>query len=164
MNHLIFLNLQQIYLNLFSLTVNSFDAFRDFTDIFSLILGLPRLKYCNTFLYSNIRIFLPVVSNIQGNSIQHLVTHEQLSIKELIGIISYTPQLNRLVCKRLFNRKEYIAPAVLPTFSGLTYISISRCYMSFNNFERCISTISSPKLQVLRLLKTNDFAYLDADR
>ena len=145
------------------MTINHKNLSKNFSDIYSIILGLPLLKYCRLLLNSDKELSLPLSSNLQNNSIQHLIFCDPRLLQELSVLLSHTPRLNRLVCKTLTCRASYINTGPSIALSNLTYICIGIGDMKFDNFEMFIKNISS-QLQVLRITTTRDLAYLDADR
>jgi hypothetical protein len=85
------------------------------------------------------------------------------TIRELISILSSTPQLCRLKCELLNELNQSIGEDVKLTLPYLTHIFIDDCPLQFNDFEIFIRKVGS-QLQVLRVNTSNDTAYLDADR
>jgi hypothetical protein len=154
---------------LFSLIIDTWPSHRDLTEIYRLIFNLPQLKYLKyTVTESNdfdIIISLPIATNTQISSIEHLNIDHGCAIDELFAMISYTPHLRRLKFLTLTNKIvniEALQPVVLP---NLTHLSV-HIYdkMSFNKFEMLIRKLNL-KLKVLSLTSTfEDIAYLDANR
>ncbi|CAF1413885.1 unnamed protein product [Rotaria sordida] len=154
---------------LFSLTIEIWSNIKDLGNIYRLIFNLPKLKYIkfkamesNDF---NITISLPIATNEQISSIEHLIIEHPCAFDELSAITSYTPHLHHLKFLSLTNRKvniRRIKPMILP---NLTHLSI-HIYrkMSFNVFEIFISKLNS-KIKILSLTTIfEDIAYLDANR
>ncbi|CAF1337297.1 unnamed protein product [Rotaria sordida] len=154
---------------LFSLTIEIWSNIKDLGNIYRLIFNLPKLKYIKFKAMEssdfNITISLPIATNEQISSIEHLIIEHPCAFDELSAITSYTPHLHHLKFLSLTNRKvniRRIKPMILP---NLTHLSI-HIYrkMSFNVFEIFISKLNS-KIKVLSLTTIfEDIAYLDANR
>ncbi|CAF1295527.1 unnamed protein product [Rotaria sordida] len=154
---------------LFSLTIEIWSNIKDLGNIYRLIFNLPKLKYIKFKAMEssdfNITISLPIATNEQISSIEHLIIEHPCAFDELSAITSYTPHLHHLKFLSLTNRKvniRRIKPMILP---NLTHLSI-HIYrkMSFNVFEIFISKLNS-KIKILSLTTIfEDIAYLDANR
>ncbi|CAF4138930.1 unnamed protein product [Rotaria sordida] len=154
---------------LFSLIIDTCSIEKDLGDIYRLIFNLPKLKYIKyTAIESNdfdIKISLPIATNEQISSIEHLIMDHPCALDELFVIISYTPYLRHLKFLSLTDRNvniKNIKPIKLP---NLTHLSI-HIYrkMSFNVFDTFISKLNS-KIKILSLTTlVEDITYLDANR
>ncbi|CAF1363935.1 unnamed protein product [Rotaria sordida] len=154
---------------LFSLIIDTCSIEKDLGDIYRLIFNLPKLKYIKyTAIESNdfdIKISLPIATNEQISSIEHLIMDHPCALDELFVIISYTPHLRHLKFLSLTDRNvniKNIKPIKLP---NLTHLSI-HIYrkMSFNVFDTFISKLNS-KIKILSLTTlVEDITYLDANR
>ena len=103
-------------------------------------------------------ILLPIATNEQFNTIEHLVIDYSCTFDELFSIICYTPQLRHL---NFLHTDE--SDSSIKTISNLTHLSISMSYIAFNEFEMFIRKIYS-KLKVCVITQLEDIAFLDAHR
>jgi hypothetical protein len=146
---------------LFSLNIHLIGNYEYIDIAYNFIIHLPSLKYMKFSTAIDQRIdLLPIAIRNQISTIEHLTINHGCNLHELNCILSYTPHLRRLTCQRLFNSES----AFSSTLSNLTHISINECNFNFDEFEIFIKQICS-KLQVMRFInRSNDTAYLDADR
>jgi hypothetical protein len=146
---------------LVSLNIRLIGDYEDLDHIYQLIFKLPSLKYMKFSLVIDKRIdLLPIATHDRISTIEHLNINHGCTLDELNDILSYTPQLHRLTCKRLSDSESTFTSKLF----NLTYISINNCDFNFDEFEIFIKQICS-KLQVMRFInQSNDTAYLDADR
>jgi hypothetical protein len=149
---------------LFSLSVQLDDDNVPINDIYQLIFRLPFLKYNHLSIkkLNERSILLSNEKNEQFSSIEYFNIEHYITLNGLMSLLSYTPRLRRLTCKQLFSLHENNGKEMLITLSNLTHISIRMCHLSFNQFERFIIKISS-QLQVLRIITSKSFTYLNAD-
>ncbi|CAF5114504.1 unnamed protein product [Rotaria sp. Silwood1] len=78
---------------LFSLTIETWSNIKDLDNIYRLIFNLPKLKYIKfKAMESNddITISLPIATNEQISSIEHLIIEHPCAFDELFAITSYT--------------------------------------------------------------------------
>jgi hypothetical protein len=82
---------------LFSLTIDMLNVLNDLADIYQIFFTLPILKYYK-FSIGNIdlSISLPISTNKQYSTIEHLVIDHSCTFSQLFSILSYTPQLCHL--------------------------------------------------------------------
>ena len=141
---------------LFSLTIDIWCNWKDFSDVYRLIFNLPKLRYLKFVVMECIIIVsLPIANNKQFTAIEHLV------IKHSCTIISYTPQLRYL--NFLYTHSNQNIEIMLPmTLSNLTHLSIHVDYYgTFNKLVIFITKIRC-KLKVLSVITRNkDITYLD---
>ncbi|CAF1231863.1 unnamed protein product, partial [Didymodactylos carnosus] len=104
-----------------------------------------------------------MTTNEQFSNIEYLFIDHTCNLDDLISILSYTPRLCRLICTEVNNSNKYITTKTISTISTSTYISITRCAVSFDDLEIFITQISS-QLEVLRITCYEDATYLDANR
>ena len=137
---------------------------KDFSDMYKLIFSFPVLKYIklSSEIYQPI-IPLPIATENQFSTIEYLNINHSCTLKDLISILSFTPRLNRLICKELIKSNENIRIQVPLILDKLICIRICECYLVFDELETFIKIISS-QLRALRLTTYWDAAYLDADR
>ncbi|CAF0897618.1 unnamed protein product [Rotaria sordida] len=112
-----------------------------------------------------ITISLPISTNEQISSIEHLIIDHSCAIDELFAITSYTPHLHRLKLLSLTDRNvniRNIKPMILPNLTHLSMHIYS--ITSFTIFQKFISKLNS-KIKILSLTTiVEDITYLDADR
>ncbi len=106
---------------------------------------------------------LPSAMSEELSSIEHLVINHPCTLNVLIAMLSYTPQLRRFNCGLLCSSYQNIKTIVPIKLSNLTHIVISRCNLTFDEFQMFITPISS-KVRLLRITTSKDGAYLDADQ
>jgi hypothetical protein len=149
---------------LHSLTICLTGRFKFFHPIFELIFHLPSLKY-HKLSYGpwRVPVTLSLAMNEKFSLIEHLNINIDITVDELAIILSYTPQLRRLICSHLLNSDLYVRIDESSILCNLTHIYIHKCRLQFNVFEMFIKKICS-QLQVLRLATSEDVAFLDADR
>jgi hypothetical protein len=91
---------------LFSLYLFSDDKhwYDDLGEIYQLIFNLPVLKY-NTLVCEEHRpiISLPISDNNQYGTIEYMAINHNCCLNQLLTLLSYTPQLRRLICRGSFN-------------------------------------------------------------
>jgi len=146
---------------LFSLNICLIGDYEDLDHVYQLIFYLPFLKYIKLSTAIDERTeLLPISMPDQISTIEHLNINHRCTLHELNFILSCTSNLRCLTCQRLFDSDSVFST----TLSNLTHISINNCYFNFDEFEIFIKQISS-KLRVIRFInRSNDTAYLDANR
>lgn len=148
---------------LFSLKIDANNTEYDLTELWQSILSLPALRYNKVSISENYHFFARLSLNIgQISSLEHLVMDYRCCISNLFIILSHTPQLSHLTCKKLtpirLNTME------LPVnFSHLRSVSIKECSLTFDVFEILIKKLFS-KIEILHLSTSWDSSYIDADR
>lgn len=149
---------------LVSLSISFFCDEEDLTTIYQIVFNMPMLKYVNiSYSESESSVSLPMATNEQISNIKYLVIDHTCTLDELITIISYTPQLQRLTCENVDESNETIQKDKIITIPTLLKISIKRCRVVFDDLETFL-TKASPQLQYLRITTSNDASYLDANR
>ncbi|CAF4217004.1 unnamed protein product [Rotaria sp. Silwood2] len=154
---------------LFSLIIDTWSTQKELGDTYRLIFNLPKLKYIKyTAMESNdidITISLPIVTDEQLTSIEHLIIDHPCAIDELFAITSYTPNLRRLKFLSLTDRNVNIRNVKPIILQNLTHLSIYiYSTMSFNIFQIFINNLNS-KIKFLSLTTVvEDINYLDANR
>jgi hypothetical protein len=134
-------------------------------DVYSLVFGLPVLKYTKISSKLNKEVFCsPIGIHEQFSSIEHLSIYHHCTLNNLTDILSHTLQLSHLTCQQLSKSFGYITEEVSSLeLPKLTQITLRKCHLSFDVFEIFIRKISFG-LQVLRLTISRDTTYLDAER
>jgi hypothetical protein len=150
---------------LFSLTIATWGCNENIKQVYPLIMALPTLKYYQFwFPGDKYSISLPIATNQQFSSIEHLVIEHSCTFNELSAIISYTPQLHRLSSKNALISNPNIGIISPTALSNLTHLSIGLKGVTFDEFEIFIRKMSS-KLKVLSVIsESQDIIYLDAHR
>ncbi len=129
------------------------------------IFNLPVLKYGNFSLKGKQKLFShPIAANENFSTIEYLNIELNCTLEILMNILSYTPRLCRLMCRKLSYLGRTIVRIIPRTLSNLTHVAIYDCMVSFKDLETSLEHLSS-RLQVLRINTSfSDVAYLDADR
>src|SRR5207248_3088402 len=92
---------------LFSLNSHLIGDYEDLDDVYELIFKLFSLKYMKLSSVIDKRIeLLSVATSKQISTIEHLNINYGCTLDELNVILSYTPYLRRLICKRLFDSES----------------------------------------------------------
>ncbi|CAF4720227.1 unnamed protein product [Rotaria sp. Silwood1] len=153
-----------------SLTIISIDTIQNHKNIiYNKIFRLPKLKYCQILIellqYSK---SLSVATN-EFSTVEHLIINHEISIDQLLILLSYVPQLRRL---SIGNLKE---PKINRTKKGsinlnyLTNVSLKLNNLNFNDFEILVTNYFR-QIQVLTIALQcigfygNSIQYLNADR
>ncbi|CAF1233529.1 unnamed protein product [Rotaria sp. Silwood1] len=153
-----------------SLTIISIDTIQNHKNIiYNKIFRLPKLKYCQILIellqYSK---SLSVATN-EFSTVEHLIINHEISIDQLLILLSYVPQLRRL---SIGNLKE---PKINRTEKGsinlnyLTNVSLKLNNVNFNDFEILVTNYFR-QIQVLTIALQcigfygNSIQYLNADR
>jgi hypothetical protein len=136
----------------------------DLSEIYPLIFGLPVLKY----ILLGSKAFEPKISlknnnNNQCSTIQCMLMRHGCRLDHLMNLLSYTPQLRRLICWRLLDSRKNIEKEISITLPHLRYIFIKKSHLNFDKFESFIVNICS-QLRMMSIATNNDSAYLDANR
>ncbi|CAF3308809.1 unnamed protein product [Rotaria sp. Silwood2] len=150
---------------LFSLTIDTEWTSTDLSEVYRLILALPKLKYANISADSSINsILLPIATDEQISTIEYLIINHDCTFNELCILLSYTPKLYRLNLMTLtenYSHHEIIFSFICP---NLTYLSIEMSYIRFDEFEMFIIETEC-NLKVLRINTfSEDRDYLDSDQ
>ena len=147
---------------LFSLTIDIWCNWKNFSDVYRLIFNLPKLRYLKFAVIECIIIVpLSIANNTQFTAIEHLVIKHSCTFIQLCTIISYTPQLRYL--NFMYTHSNQNIEIMLPvTLSNLTHLSIHVDYYgTFNELVIFITKIRC-QLKVLSLITRNkDITYLD---
>ncbi len=143
-------------------------------DIYRLILCLPFLKY-NSLISTDysLKNLLPVAINERLSNIEYLVMKHSCSVNALMSIFNYTPRLYYLTCQKLYKLDDN-KPFIWSSFSSdseepesdyeseqfdrnygskvltmllpnLTYLSIQRCTLKFEELEKFLKICSQLK-------------------
>lgn len=136
----------------------------DLGEIYQLIFNLPVLKY-NTLVSEEWTpwISLPISDNNQYSTIEYMTINHNCCLDQLLMLLSYTPQLRRLIFRGSFNSPNNDNDEISITLPNLRYLRMNKCYLTCDEFQSFIMQINSP-LRVMRITTCNDSAYLDANR
>lgn len=149
---------------LLSLSIQVDDEPEEMANIYQVILNMPILKYSKISFYAfETSIPLPMATNGQFSRIKYLNIDHPCALNDLINILSYTPQLRRLVCEKLDEWDDFVPRSDPLPMSHLTHIFFGKCFIVFDEMEMLITKISPP-LKTLCLTCSRDPAYLNADR
>jgi hypothetical protein len=130
------------------------------TEIYQLILSLPALKslcFAGVLYFPNMSL-KKNISN-QYSTIKCMTINNVCDFEQLIILLSYTPQLQRLILQRCPNSVGNFDLTV----SNLRHLDLKQIPLKFNEFERFIKKICS-QLRIMRIKTNSDVEYLDADR
>ena len=133
--------------------------------LFWQIFRLSHLKYAkisSDLQLKYVGIFLPLTENM-NSSIERLIIDHNCTLKLLYIYLSYTPRLQRLICKRKIIDTYTFYPSNLYHQSVLTHVYIHDSVILFNRFEMLIKKISS-QLQVIHLSTTHYHTYFNTKR
>ncbi|CAF5122985.1 unnamed protein product, partial [Rotaria sp. Silwood1] len=125
---------------LFSLTIDTELLSTDLSEAYRLILVLPKLKYATISAFSSIGPkLLPIATDEQTSTIEHLIINHDCTLNELCILLSYTPKLYRLNLLAL--TENYSHHELIFSFScpNLTYLAIEMAYIRFDEFEMFIT-------------------------
>jgi hypothetical protein len=150
---------------LLSLTIRLGDRYPNLSDVYHMIFQLQFLKYhkLSTLVLSSSFTF-SLTPHQNFSILERLVINHCCTLDQLSSILSSTPRLRRLICKRLTSRHDDVAQKIPITLPHLTHMSIGECYVHFDELEIFLTKISS-QLEVFHInVKSNDVDYLDADR
>ena len=154
------LTLPRLFLLRFSLE----DEPEEIGNVYQIILNMPMLTYSNiSFDTYDSTIPLPMPVNGQCSRIEHLVMNHPCALNELINILSYTPQLRRLVCEKLDEANEFPPGRDPRPMLYLSHVVFGKCFVDFDELEAFITKTSAP-LEQFHLTCSRDSSYLNADR
>ncbi|CAF1148178.1 unnamed protein product [Rotaria sp. Silwood1] len=150
---------------LFSLTIDTELLSTDLSEAYRLILVLPKLKYATISAFSSIGPkLLPIATDEQTSTIEHLIINHDCTLNELCILLSYTPKLYRLNLLAL--TENYSHHELIFSFScpNLTYLAIEMAYIRFDEFEMFImkTKCNLKDLHINALSEDRD--YLDSNR
>ena len=149
---------------LFSLTISLKNSAADPQEIYRSIFRLPKLRYnkisSDSFVLPNSS---PFITNEQCHCIEHLVINHPCTLRTLYDILSYLPNLHRLIAGPLFQFNQYTLSEISRRSFHLTHCAISLFDVKFNELEMFLKNLSS-HLRVLHLTLSNDETYLDPNR
>jgi hypothetical protein len=155
---------------LFSLTIDHDEEEWGYnlSTLYRMIFSMPYLQYNKLSVSSmdpdeELDILVPLASNEQFSSIQHLIIDHNITIHEILSVLHHTPRLSHLTCTNLIDSLSPVDIKNLPMLSHLIYLGIDNCQIDFHDFEIFITKVSS-QLRVLNVTQYMTVAYLDADR
>jgi hypothetical protein len=147
---------------LFSLKIDVSHIVINFTELYSLILNLPVLKYIKVSASGLVSSLDLPYNTDKFSPIEQLIMHSPCKVNELLTIISYTPHLSHLTCNYLQAIRPIRMTLLLNT-SNLKYFFLNDCHLKFDQFEILIKNLFS-QIQVLRLVISSQSLYIDPDR
>ncbi|CAF1040292.1 unnamed protein product [Adineta steineri] len=113
---------------------------------------------------SNMNISLPMASNHQLTSIEHLIIDHPCCFNQLNNILSYVPQVSYLKFFSVNDNEIDMKNISSMRLSYLTHFDIEAYHMEFDTFEMLIKNFNI-KLKYFSLkIYTDDMNYLDAFR
>jgi hypothetical protein len=108
----------------------------------------------------DLSVTLPIATNQQFSSIEHLDIDHCCTFDELSTISSYTPQLRYLKFTHDLNGDRNIDIISPITLSNLTYLSIHVYNLTFYTFEIFISKIYSKLKTLCVITRSEDIAII----
>jgi hypothetical protein len=116
----------------------------DLSKIYRIILHLPFLKY-NSLIGRGyeLSLLLPLAINERFSTIEYLVMEHSCGFNELISILYHTPKLRHLTCRELSESGDDDEIKVSTMLSSLTYLSMKRCNVEFEEFEKFVKKTCS---------------------
>ena len=147
--------------HLHSLIITSIEQIESPTDVYSLILSLPVLKYCNlSFGFGNRYVDL-LQRNSKCSPIENLVINAKCNLDQLNDFLIHTPRLNRLSCDISTLNNNQVHMSIIST--SLTNLSLKLEDTSFDEFG-CLISCFSHQLRILNISTYRDIEFLNADR
>ncbi|UJR32688.1 hypothetical protein I4U23_020147 [Adineta vaga] len=135
---------------LVSLTISIEDDFKNLPLLYKFVFQILSIKYLKiSYNQYNPEIPLSLAQPNHMNSIKYLNIDHSCRIRNLMTMLSYTPQLTHLTCRGLIDWSENIEDIII-ILPELTHISLLTYFTVWNEFERFIQKISS-HVQILRL-------------
>jgi hypothetical protein len=146
-----------------SLIIETWNEFENLNEVYRLIFALPMLKYNKFDLCGDeSSITLPMATEKQLSTIQHLDIDHSCTFNELASLTSYTPELRRLNFMHIDSDDSDIGIILPMALSNLTHLSMYMHYLTFDRFEIFIKNIYGI-LKVLRFTtRSEDVTYLNA--
>jgi hypothetical protein len=147
----------------YSLTIEELYYLKDLTEVYRIILALPKLRYCKMSIsYSDLCISLPLSADEQLRPLQYLIIDHYCTFNELSTILSYTSQLRYLSFIESYKIDGIIE--IISSFisTNIAYLRLRVQHVKFDQFETFIRQIGL-KLKVLIFITlSEDIAYCDA--
>jgi hypothetical protein len=152
---------------LYSLIIDTWNAFDDLQAIYRSIFALPMLKFYKLTISGgknhSYRTTLPMANQNQLSTVKYLDMVHSCSIDELKHIVSYTPELRHL---KFINNDDFYPDIGIILLPNLTHLSISVNQLNFDDFEIFIKNMHC-MLKALHFTvrsEYKDISYLDAAR
>ncbi|CAF3545658.1 unnamed protein product [Rotaria sp. Silwood1] len=131
--------------------------------LWNLIFQLPVLKYCKISSKEDAYLgYLPMSTNTVS-SIEHLVINGKLDYTHVDAILSYVPQLRRLLVNYLYTYYKGGTRAPQYALNNLTHVSLTLDRLLFDQFEIFLKNYLS-RVKVLHISSNYDSTYLNAER
>ncbi|CAF1019152.1 unnamed protein product [Adineta steineri] len=148
---------------LYSVTIRA-DKLQDLTNIYQLVLALPKLKYYKCYLVCSIEsISIPMAINEQFNTIEYLNLSHSFTFDELSAILSYTPSLRHLKFSSEINLTRSFAIILPKTLLNLSYES-NLISPTFDETETFISNIQCKLKGLTLIIHSRDLNFFNANR
>ena len=136
---------------LFSLTIETNKAMTKSNEIFQLTFALPVLKHSKLTLHEDSHtITFPTATNEELSSIEDLHMNDDYTFNEFARIVSYTPQLRRLIFIHAEDDDFYMEKISPVKLSNLTHLTIYCYHSTFNQLEMLLRNVQC-KLKFLCL-------------
>ena len=134
--------------------------------IHQLIFGLPVLEYCNISLdWPSKGLSLPESIN-SINKIKELIIDGPYNLRDIVCLLSYTPELVRLKCYRLLEER-ISEPMLNVRLANLIDVHLNLS-ISFDRFEEFVSNILGGieilRISVMSIGDNFNVEYLDSNR
>ena len=158
---LVFLHQSTNYPRLIRLTIRLIGPTNNLDHLYGRIFQISTLKSLKFSIAMEEKQFiLPTNFHSPISSLERFNLDHDCSIRQLDHLLSYTPHLQHLICRRLLD-----ARSVLPNrLENLRSISIKDWDVSFDHFEIFVKQLHCSKLEALSFVnRSNDLTYLDAD-
>ena len=149
--------------NLSSLVIKCQDKVANKSDLYKQIFRLSALKYCKLSLKGRDRLANVPVETNEFISITHLAIEGTSSVDEIVALLSYVPQLQRLSIHELA-AFDGMQPNIHSAVSNnLTHVFLDLGNVYFDHFEPLIKHVFH-QVQVLQISTPGDQNYLMARR
>jgi hypothetical protein len=150
---------------LLSLDITCIDIVQDESNLYRQIFRLPRLKYCKLSCEHYVSHGLIPVATNEYSPIEYLVIKHQLQFHEMNALLSYVPQLRRLLisCESSSSDTQTVSSSIV--LNHLTHLSLNIDDFLFDQVESIMKNLFH-RVQVLHIsiIATNDATYYDANR
>lgn len=144
---------------LYSLTSQIISIENDVTDLYQLLFLLPKLRYAR--ISSSIdSITFPIVLKHQSITLKYLIIQHSCSLKNLICLLSHTPNLHHLSIHQIHNDSHILSTLIV--LSNLQSIHLNLQDMKFYQMKLFFENLSINNCKSLSILAKNDINYLNA--
>ena len=146
--------------SLYYLTFNCVENVQCPDKVYSLIFSLPVLKFCQLSLNSMDEGYEFVFYDFAISPIERLIINSKCSVKNLMELVSFAPNLSHLSCEISNSLLFSDIPLVN---ENLTNLSLKFDGVSFDEVEWFIKNLSSP-IQTFTISVIHDRAFLNSNR